>query len=443
MRACGRVPVAVAVVIMVVSLLCVNASSPRAAETGTAGASSSWHDQVLNKVLGLPSSSSAATSSLQATATADAAPDEMVVRLAATTATPMTAAIGSDELGAALTATGAELVRSVEQLGICLIKLPPGTDYSQYVDIIRSLPGVAEVEPNLRRDYRLTPNDTLIANQWHLTNINAFNAWTIENGDPSVVVADLDTGLDKPHEDFQAGVTSGRILPGYNVMNDSTDVSDSNGHGTGVAGCVAADTDNATGIAGVGWNCSFLPVKNGDTSLTLVDEIASIIYAADHGADVINMSFGSQEYSHLEQEAIDYAAQKGCVMVAARGNESHDALDYPACLPNVIGAGSSGPSDHRSPFSDYGPGLDVLAPGGEHLHHRYRSRRQIQRPLLRHLLLLPHRRGAGRSAPLALPRPHRRAGRIPHREGYRQGPLGLERQRRLRAGGPLRLPHRH
>jgi hypothetical protein len=356
MRACSRVPVVVVAIIMVALVICANTPSPRASETGAGGSPESWRDEVLNKVLGLPPAASTATSTFQAATAAGAVPDEVVVRLTASSA-------GADELGAALATTGAELHRSVEQLGIYLVKLPPGLDYQQFVDIIGSLPGITEVEPNLLRDYYAPPDDPGIASQWHLTNINAFNAWTIEDGDPSIVVADLDTGLDTTHEDFVTGVGSGRILPGYNVINGSTDVTDVNGHGTAVAGCVSVDTDNATGIAGVGWNCSFLPVKNGDTSLTLYDEIASIIYAADHGADVINMSFGSQEYSNLEQEAIDYAAQKGCVMVSARGNEGHDALDYPACLPNVIGVGSSDPSDRRSSFSDYGPGLDVLAPG--------------------------------------------------------------------------------
>ncbi len=268
------------------------------------------------------------------------------------------------DLGSGLAPLEGRVLKALEAAGLLLVELPEVFDTDQALELLRSLSWVETAEPNLFRHFRLIPNDPYRSSQWHLSHINAFSAWDITTGSGTVVLADIDSGLRRSHEDFAGGVTSGRVLTGYNSIDGSTNVADDVGHGTMTAGCSSAETDNNLGIAGTGWQTSLLPIKAGNTlGISLDAEAEALYYAADHGADVINMSFGSQEYSALEQAAVDYAVEQGCILVAARGNEGHSDLDFPACLQNVIGVGSTGATDQPSSFTDYGMGTDVMAPG--------------------------------------------------------------------------------
>lgn len=204
------------------------------------------------------------------------------------------------------------------------------------------------------------PNDPYFSLQYGLELINAPAGWKYEKGSSRVTIAVLDTGVDLVHLDL-----AGKLVAGYNFVAGNDIPQDDNGHGTGVAGICAAVTDNATGIAGVSWGASIMPVKILDSSGngSFVRAAQGIIWAVDHGAQVINLSLGGYTSSSLLEDAINYAIQKGAVVVAASGNQGIDLITYPARYDGVIAVGSVDQDNQRSAFSNYGPELDVVAPG--------------------------------------------------------------------------------
>ncbi|WP_238613476.1 S8 family peptidase [Candidatus Oscillochloris fontis] len=222
-------------------------------------------------------------------------------------------------------------------------------------------PLVVYAEPNYRRVLLRTPNDKVLPQQWGLHNIQAFEAWDISTG-AAIVIAVLDTGVDAKHNDLQ-----GQILSGFNAFTGSNDSNDDNGHGTAVAGLIAANTNNGEGIAGICWGCKILPVKvldsrgGGDDASVA----AGIRWAVDNGARVINMSLGGSEESQTLRDAVDYAASRGVLMVAASGNERSEGNlpSYPAAYDSVIAVGATGNSDVVTGFSNTGPYVDLAAPG--------------------------------------------------------------------------------
>jgi thermitase len=237
----------------------------------------------------------------------------------------------------------------------------PAGDGATLAARLAAHPGVRYVEPNRLRVLMRTPNDEVLRQQWGLRNIMAEQAWEITTGGP-IVVAVLDTGVDGGHPDLD-----GKVLPGHNVFSGGDNAGDDNGHGTAVAGLIAANTDNRAGIAGLCWGCRILPVKvmdaNGDGKDSTV--AAGIRWAADNGARVINMSLGQVGDSRTLREAVDYAAAKGIVLVAAAGNEQGvgNPIIYPAAYPNVIAVGATGNTDTLTGFSSTGDYLDLAAPG--------------------------------------------------------------------------------
>ncbi len=220
---------------------------------------------------------------------------------------------------------------------------------------------VIYAEPNYRRSAQRTPDDSVIGQQWGLRNVQAFDAWEITTGGP-IVVAVVDTGVDKDHPDLQ-----GKVLPGFNALAGNGDTSDNNGHGTAVAGLIAANTNNGRGIAGLCWDCKILPVKvlssrgNGDDATVST----GIRWAVDNGARIINLSLGGSEDSQTLHDAVNYAVSKGVLVVVASGNdhESGNATSYPAAYDNVVGVGATGPSNTITGFSNTGPYVDIAAPG--------------------------------------------------------------------------------
>ena len=220
---------------------------------------------------------------------------------------------------------------------------------------------VVYAEPNYRRSARRTPDDSVIGQQWGLRNVQAFDAWDITTGGP-IIVAVVDTGVDKNHPDLR-----GKVLPGFNAFTGDADTSDDNGHGTAVSGLIAANTNNGKGVAGLCWGCKILPVKvlsrvGGGDDATVS---AGIRWAADNGARIINMSLGGDKDSQTLHDAVDYAASKGVLLIAASGNEREtgNAISYPAAYDNVVGVGATGNSDVITGFSNTGPYVDLAAPG--------------------------------------------------------------------------------
>lgn len=205
-----------------------------------------------------------------------------------------------------------------------------------------------------------SPNDEYYSKQWNLHKIGIEGAWTYSKGS-GVTVAVIDTGVSKVRD-----LQKTKFVPGYDFVNDKVDASDDNGHGTHVAGTVAQSTNNQYGVAGVAYEANLMPLKvlNEYGAGTVADIAEAIRFAADNGADVINMSLGGGGESQLMQEAINHAHSKGVVIVAAAGNEDTEGVSYPARYPHVIGVAAFGPDGERAPYSNYGAGVDISAPGG-------------------------------------------------------------------------------
>jgi Subtilisin-like serine proteases len=221
------------------------------------------------------------------------------------------------------------------------------------------------IEPNY--EYKLDfigstrPNDPLYSRQWNLTNINIEKAWEKSKG-KGVVVAVIDTGVSRV-EDLQKT----EFVKGYDFVNDDEDASDDNGHGTHVAGTIAQSTNNNLGVAGIAYEAKIMPLKvlNAFGAGTITDIAEAIRFAADHGANIINMSLGGAGESAILKEAIDYAYNKGVTIIAAAGNANYPAAFYPARYPKVIGVSATSATGEKAFYSNYGAGVDISAPGGD------------------------------------------------------------------------------
>jgi len=267
---------------------------------------------------------------------------------------------------------GVEIKKKLRIKNLYLLKVPPSKTINEMVEKYREDPNVEYAEPNYIRKAFRTPNDTEMSSQWGITTIQAPQAWDIETGKESIVIAILDTGVDYDHEDLVENMWKDENgYYGYDYVNDDSDPDDdhSGSHGTHCAGIAAAVTHNNTGIAGVSWKSKIMAVKvlNALGEGDVFDEAEGINYAANNGADIISMSFGTTVYppipSDLERDAINDAYNKGCLIVAASGNENQSYVAYPAAYDNVIAVGASNLSDERWGSSNYGSELDVLAPG--------------------------------------------------------------------------------
>lgn len=217
-------------------------------------------------------------------------------------------------------------------------------------------------EPNYTVYLLDVPNDTYYSNQWSLTSINASAAWDRNYTGEGVRVAIIDSGLNTRHEDLR-GV---KIASGVNVITGSSDVTDQIGHGSFVAGIIAAKRDNGVGIAGMLDKVELVPIKCFlDSSKSSLSYIISGVYKAidDYNCSVINLSLGLDSDSISFRECVNYAVRKGAIVVAASGNDGNSQLLYPAAYDNVIGVGAINSSERRSSFSNYNRSVHVVAPG--------------------------------------------------------------------------------
>ena len=207
-----------------------------------------------------------------------------------------------------------------------------------------------------------TGSDTYRSQQWDFSKISVATAWTKSTG-AGVVVAVLDTGVDAKHPDL-----AGNLVAGYDaVANTGGATTDPNGHGTHVAGTIAAVTGNGTGISAIAPAAKIMPVRvlGSNGSGYMSDTAEGIIWAADHGAKVINMSLGSTSKVTAVSNAIAYARGKGVVVVAAAGNERAQGspTSYPGADAGVIGVAATDSADRVASYSNAGSYVDVAAPG--------------------------------------------------------------------------------
>ena len=216
------------------------------------------------------------------------------------------------------------------------------------------------IEPNYEYHLLEVPNDPEYRKQWNFRNINVESAWDQTKG-AGITVAVIDTGVSQVPD-----LKLTNFVEGYDFVNDRKNAKDDHGHGTHVAGIIAQSTNNGYGVAGIAHLAKIMPLKvlSADGGGTVADIAEAIKFAADNGAEVINLSLGGGGASHLLEEAIAYAYNKGVVIVAAAGNENLNAAAYPARYPKVIGVTATDLEDAKAPYSNYGAGVDLAAPGG-------------------------------------------------------------------------------
>ena len=254
--------------------------------------------------------------------------------------------------------------------------LLPGVEPLAALAMLEASPGVQRAERiGIAGLLSVTPNDPDFSQQYGLLNtgqviagvagtpgadINATMAWTLTTGSPDTVIAVVDTGVSQSHPDLRINV-----LPGFSALGGSWDDDIFISHGTHVAGIASADTDNGVGVAGVGFHCSILPVKvlGFLGSGTEPDVAAGIVWAADNGAHVINLSLGSPSFGIVLENAVDYAASLDVVVVAATGNTAGAAVFAPARFGTTIAVGATDNRDRIASFTTTGPEMTVTAPG--------------------------------------------------------------------------------
>ena len=253
---------------------------------------------------------------------------------------------------------GGKVQSDIPEIGVQVVAVPHG-EGAVRAATYRQQKEVASVEPDAVAQAVDIPNDPYFNSQWDMTKVQAPEAWDITQGSPDIRIAILDTGIDLDHPDL-----ANKIASSIN-FTDSATCDDIYGHGTHVAGIAAAAANNGLGVAGLGRNCSIMNVKvlgnDGFGYYSWVVE--GVTWAADNGANVINMSLGDTAPSSILQSAIDYACSKGVVVVAAAGNNHSSSPFYPAYYSNCIAVGSTNVSDTLSGSSNFGSWVDVAAPG--------------------------------------------------------------------------------
>ena len=281
-----------------------------------------------------------------------------------------------------------------------LIRFPKTSQFERLQQKFRENQMIEVTEMNRLNQFcaDIAPNDPRYNEQWNLKTMNLPSAWNIEQGKPSVVIAVVDSGIMLQHPELrnQLWQNSGEIadngvdddnngyiddivgwdfsdaptLQGLGDWKDRDNMpDDETGHGTQVSGIIAAEANNGVGISGIAWNCKLMTLRagfriGGGAFLQNDDIAAAIVYAADNGADVINMSLGDTVNSFLIQDAVEYAYRRGCVLVAAAGNSSEPGSYYPAALENVISVAALD-SENQLGSSNFGASIDIAAPGEE------------------------------------------------------------------------------
>lgn len=234
----------------------------------------------------------------------------------------------------------------------------------EMIEYFNQRKNIEYAEPNfiLMQNEANGPNDLLYQEnyQWNLPVIGTEQGWNITRGNEEIEIAIVDTGVDLDHPDLR-----NRLVKGYNVINEKAEPDDDNGHGTHVAGIIASETDNNEGVAGITWYSKIMPVKamGAKGYGTTFDIAKGIVWAVDHGADVINLSLGNYQPSNVLEEAVRYAYKKNVVMVSAAGNDGSDQPTYPSAYPEVLSVSAVDYDGNKASFSNYGDYIDIAAPG--------------------------------------------------------------------------------
>jgi len=304
-----------------------------------------------------------------------------------------------DQISAALGASGINQIGALAanktlaaELGVTRsyeLIIRPNADVEAAVSRLKGSPRVELAHPSYLYYLHKTPDDPQYSQQYGLPKIDAPSAWDITTGSSNVKIAILDSGVDIDHPDLDSKLTAGydfvdinvnewqsdgfTLISGEDYTTRDSNPDDFRGHGTQVAGVAAAETNNGDDIAGVCWTCSIIPVRacfditlpngNRDGACDFPDVADGIVYAADNGADVINMSIGTDQDNADIRSSIQYASGQGSILVASSGNQDASQVQYPARYPEVMAVGATNSNDQRASFSNYGDDLDFAAPG--------------------------------------------------------------------------------
>lgn len=260
------------------------------------------------------------------------------------------------EFAKVLAPHGGKAVKRLGSLNLYVVSLPANASEQAVAHALAQHPHIkfAEVDQFVAPD--LVPNDPYYGSEWHLQTMHVPAAWNYSIG-TGVTVAILDSGIDATHPDLQ-----GQLVPGWNFFDNNSNTADVYGHGTKVAGVVAAVGYNSIGVAGISWGSQLMPVRVTDTTGTGTwSAIASgLNWAADHGAKVANLSFAVQASSST-QTAAQYFKNKGGVVVNSAGN--YGTLDSTAPSDALISVSATDGTDTLASWSSYGPYVDLSAPG--------------------------------------------------------------------------------
>ncbi len=230
-------------------------------------------------------------------------------------------------------------------------------------------PRVEHVEPNHVYRASFVPDDPLFERQWSFRLVGAPAAWDLGRGE-GVTVAVIDTGVAyEDHGPYRRveDLADTRFAKGYDFVDDDEHPNDDHGHGTHVAGTIAQSTDNGRGVAGLAPGATIMPIKVLDRSGrgSAADIADAIRYAADEGAQVINLSLGGGLRSLVMQAAVRYARSKGVIVVCAAGNGGRKKVEFPAAYPGAFAVSSVGPNRQLAPYSSWGKQIAIAAPGGD------------------------------------------------------------------------------
>lgn len=278
---------------------------------------------------------------------------------------------------------GLREVRSLPELEASVVIGRPSSSWprtlvtSYEMERVRRLPkprsSNRRARPVLPERWLTGIGDPLAPQQWALKTVGASRAWQVSRGHPDIIVAVIDTGVDLGHPDLRT-----RLIGGTNTLSEvdspgaegPVGPGDDNGHGTHVAGIIAAEGDNGQGVVGLAPGCRIMPVKvlSGDTTGRDADVAAGIIWAVQHGARILNLSLGGAGGSRLLADAITFAHAQGALVVSAMGNDGMDPAlgdepNYPAALPESVAVAATGPTDEVAAFSNRGSWVSVAAPG--------------------------------------------------------------------------------
>lgn len=276
---------------------------------------------------------------------------------------------------------GLQLVRYMPQIGWAVMDVGRMQLQKTRTDAKR-IAGVLACEYDRAALPSYTPNDPLWSNQWHSRTLHLDTAWDLSLGSSSATVAIMDTGVERSHPDLAPNLwVNSREIPGNGIDDDGNgyvdDVNgydfvandpapdDEQGHGTSCAGLAAGVGDNGIGVCGAAPRARIMVVRSGNSDGYFYDSanVPGYLYAADNGTRVLSMSFYSDRVSAAERDAIDYCVTKGCLPVAAAGNDSQVIPYYPAAYENTLSVAALNTDNTKAGFSDWGSWVDVSAPG--------------------------------------------------------------------------------